>query len=382
MEDPGFYHAFNSEVGMRIRAITVFIPSDPRSVSRAGDLAQTAREVLDSAGYEVQTLRLALPPPEPPVRPEDFLGYAREWEAMAREAGFDYLSLGPLGPLTPSIPRLFAETERTFAALILADREAVTTAARIIRENAEVAPNGFANLRFAALAGVPPLCPFFPAAYHDGGPMALGVATEAADLAVEAARAAQDPAAALAMLQAQVEAAGRRLADLLRPTAAAFAARFAGIDFSLAPFPDPERSIGTAIELLSGVPFGEAGTLAAVAGLATAVQGADFPRTGFCGIMLPVLEDATLAQRAAERRLRLSDLLLCSAVCGTGLDTVPLPGSISEAALARVLEDVRALSTRLGKPLTARLMPIPGREAGDPIRFDFAYFAPSAVMGI
>jgi len=367
---------------MRIRAVTVFIPPDPQEVGRAGALAGAAREALTGAGYEVQTVRLALPPPEPAGAPEDFRRRAREWEARAQEAGFDYLSLGPVGPWGPEIPRLFAETERTFAALDLADREAVRMAAWIIRENAAVAPDGFANLRFAALAGVPPLCPFFPAAYHDGGPMAIALATEAADLAVAAARAAREPAAALAMVQAQVEAIGRALAERLRPVARAFSARFAGIDFSLAPFPEPDRSIGAAVERLSGVPFGEAGTLAAVAGLAAAVQAADFPRTGFCGIMLPVLEDAVLARRAAEGRLRIGDLLLGAAVCGTGLDTVPLPGSVSEEDLARLLDDVRALSARLRKPLTARLMPIPGRAAGDPIRFDFAYLAPSAVMAM
>lgn len=367
---------------MRIRAITVFIPWDSQEIPRAGALAQAARETLTRSGYEIQTMRLALPPREASVEASTFLRQVQEWEAMAREAGFDYLGLGPLGSLASEIPRLFAETERTFAAVMLTDRDAVRIAARIIRENATVAPDGFANLRFAALAGVPPLCPFFPAAYHDGGPMALALATEAADLAVEAVRAARDPAAALAMLQAQVEATGRHLAHLLRPVTQAFSARFAGIDFSLAPFPEPERSIGTAIELLSGVPFGEARTLTAVAGLAAAVQEADFPHTGFCGIMLPVLEDAVLAQRAVERRFRPNDLLLYSAVCGTGLDTLPLPGSVSEEALARLLEDLRALSVRLGKPLTARLMPIPGREPGDPVRFDFAYLAPSAVIAL
>ncbi|MCS7251209.1 MAG: DUF711 family protein [Anaerolineae bacterium] len=367
---------------MRIRAVTVFIPWSRQEVARAGALASAARETLTRASYEVQTVRLALPPLEILKDGTDFLRQAQEWEAMAREAGFDYLSVGPLGPLAIEIPRLFAETERIFASIMLTNNETVRLAARITRENAMVVPDGFANFRLAALAGVPPLSPFFPAAYHDGGPMAIALATEAADLAVEAARTARDPAAALTMLQAQVEATGWYLAHLLRPLVSRFSARFAGIDFSLAPFPEPERSIGTAIEMLSGVPFGKAGTLAAVAGLAAAVQGADFPRTGFCGVMLPILEDAVLARRAAEQHLRVSDLLLYAAVCGTGLDTLPLPGSVSEEALARVLEDLRALSARLGKPLTARLMPIPGREPGDPIEFDFAYFAPSTVMAL
>jgi uncharacterized protein (UPF0210 family) len=69
-----------------------------------------------------------------------------------------------------------------------------------------------------------------------------------------------------------------------------------------------------------------------------------------------------------------------SAVCGTGLDTVPLPGDATPAQVAAVLLDVSVLSLRLNKPLIARLMPIPGKKAGDPTDFDFSYFAPGAVL--
>jgi hypothetical protein len=40
------------------------------------------------------------------------------------------------------------------------------------------------------------------------------------------------------------------------------------------------------------------------------------------------------------------------------------------------------LASRLNKPLTARLMPLPGLAAGDDVTFDFPYFADSRVMGI
>jgi hypothetical protein len=96
--------------------------------------------------------------------------------------------------------------------------------------------------------------------------------------------------------------------------------------------------------------------------------------------MLPVLEDSVLAARAAEGLLSISDLLSYSAVCGVGLDTIPLPGDISQETLTGILLDVAALAVRLDKPLTARLMPMPGLSAGDPIHFDFPYFADSRVM--
>ncbi|MFZ3070691.1 MAG: DUF711 family protein, partial [Anaerolineaceae bacterium] len=99
-------------------------------------------------------------------------------------------------------------------------------------------------------------------------------------------------------------------------------------------------------------------------------------------LMLPVLEDSGLAQRAAEGHLSTSDLLLFSSVCGTGLDVVPLPGNTSAEEIYPVLLDLAALALRLQKPLTARLMPIPGKQAGDLTNFNFEYFANSRVLGL
>jgi hypothetical protein len=75
-----------------------------------------------------------------------------------------------------------------------------------------------------------------------------------------------------------------------------------------------------------------------------------------------------------------SDLLQWSALCGTGLDTVPLPGDVGQNTLAALLFDVAALALRLNKPLSARLMPISGKAAGDLVHFDFAYFTDSRVL--
>jgi len=95
-----------------------------------------------------------------------------------------------------------------------------------------------------------------------------------------------------------------------------------------------------------------------------------------------VLEDTCLATRAAQGVLTVKDLLLYSAVCGTGLDTVPLPGDTTAGQMYAVLLDLAALSQRLDKPLTARLMPVPGKKAGDLTGFAFSYFANSRVLAL
>ena len=157
---------------------------------------------------------------------------------------------------------------------------------------------------------------------------------------------------------------------------------FNGIDFSLAPFPDDAHSLGGAVEKMGVPKIGLHGSLAAAAILTEAVDRADFPHTGFSGFMQPILEDSVLAKRAAEGVLTVKDALLYSAVCGTGLDTVPLAGDLNAEDMTPLLLDISALAMRLDKPLTARLMPIPGKKAGDAAEFDFGFFANSRVMAL
>jgi uncharacterized protein (UPF0210 family) len=89
--------------------------------------------------------------------------------------------------------------------------------------------------------------------------------------------------------------------------------------------------------------------------------------------MLPVMEDAVLAREWAEGHIGMHQLLAYSAVCGTGLDTVPLPGDTSAEVIAGLLLDVATLASRLAKPLSARLFPLPGKQSGDHTTFTSSY---------
>ena len=91
---------------------------------------------------------------------------------------------------------------------------------------------------------------------------------------------------------------------------------------------------------------------------------------GYAGLMLPVLEDTVLARRAGEKRYGVSDVLLYSSICGTGLDVIPLPGDTPLDVISAIVGDVAALSARLTKPLSARLCLVPGKRAGDDASFD------------
>jgi uncharacterized protein (UPF0210 family) len=384
---------------MKIRSITYFlnpnIPSPAAALEQAGDFLTTARPAFESAGYEVQTARLATVPFSrllPHLQLEGLLDLAQSLELSGRSAGYDYISLGPALPDQIAsydlIPQVLAETSQVFMSGMLTtpgggvSLPAVRACAQIIQRAATITPDGFGNLYFAALGNVPPGAPFFPAAYHVGDAPSFALACEAADLAVEAFSTANSLEQARQGLIERMESHASILTEVAHELSEIHAVAFGGIDLTPAPFPEKEHSLGTALERLGLPAVGLHGGVAAAAFLADAIDRAQLPRAGFNGLMLPVLEDATMAERAAEGTLTVRDLLLYSTVCGTGLDTVPLPGDTSVAQLAAILLDLAALSQRLGKPLTARLMPIPGKQAGDPTEFEFGYFANSRVMAL
>jgi uncharacterized protein len=381
---------------MRIRAFTCFYNPGAsyadQTLERLGELARQAGKEFSQAGYEVQSARLATTPFStlcPSGCLDSGVTLARNLEAKSKEQGFAYLSLGPALPdqleSYPLIPKMLAATENVFLDGIMTTPQgevslpAIKACAHIIHENAGIKPNGFANLNFSALANVPPFTPFYPAAYSDGNQPAFALAIEGADLAVTAFSTAKSLTEARQMLLEALQQHTQKLAALCNDLVIRFKVEFKGIDCSLAPFPEEWCSIGHALEALGVPALGQAGSLAMAAFLADTLDQGQWPRAGFNGLMLPVLEDGTLAERSGNS-LTLKDMLMFSAVCGTGLDTVPLPGDVSEEQLVAVLLDVATLALRLNKPLTARLMPIPGKKAGERTEFQFDYFANGKVM--
>lgn len=382
---------------MKIRAITYFCnlksPPDEKALKQAGEFLTKAKSAYEAADYAVQTVRLAAIP-FPRLLGEkginDLPTFANQFAKAIKEVGISYASLGPALPDFPKsyevIPEAIAASKDIFFGGAMTDGNkihlsAVKACAEVIVKCAPLEPNGFANLRFAALANVRAGAPFFPAAYHDSNEPAFAIAVESADVAVNAFSGQPSLDKGRSVFAAEIARHGQAIARIAESLIADLQSpKFLGIDFSLAPFPDDAHSLGNAVESMGVPKVGLHGSLAAAAILTEAIERADFPHVGFNGFMQPVLEDSVLAKRAAEGTLTVKDALLYSAVCGTGLDTVPLPGDTTAEEIAPLLLDLCALSLRLDKPLTARLMPLPGKRAGDLTEFDFAFFANSRVM--
>lgn len=383
---------------MKIRAITVFVDLFPEDIetplARAATFLHAAHYSYQQAGIAVQSRRIATQPfprmrsPHGPAGMPDLAVRLRE-ECTAY--GIDYIALGPVSvgddpDYVDAIPDMLRAASGVFTSINVAsarqgiDLGLLRHSAETIRAVSTVTPDGLSNLYLAAIANCGPGSPFFPAAFHGGGAARFALAIEAADLAVLAFQDAPSPEEAVQRLSHMAQDSAVQLTNVAQELAAEHGVVFGGLDFSLAPYPGEGSSLGAALECL-GVRLGGAGVVAAASLVMNAIEAANIPRCGFSGLMLPVLEDTLLGQRAAEGALHLNDLLLYSAVCGTGLDCIPLPGDIAPDALTAILLDVAALALRLNKPLTARLMPLPGKVAGDEVTFpDFEYFVPSQVM--
>jgi hypothetical protein len=153
---------------------------------------------------------------------------------------------------------------------------------------------------------------------------------------------------------------------------------YEGIDAT--PAPGGDVSIAAAMESFLGGPFGSSGTLTASGIITRAVQSTPIKHAGYSGLMIPVMEDKVLARRWAEGTFTLDSILAYSAVCAGGVDTVPLPGDITEQQIARILGDVAWLAYRWNKPLAARLLPAPGKRAGDSTAFTNAALTNTVVQ--
>jgi len=94
------------------------------------------------------------------------------------------------------------------------------------------------------------------------------------------------------------------------------------------------------------------------------------------------MEGKRLAQRWAESAYNTDSLFAYSAVCGTGLDTIPLHGDISEAQLTRIFGDVASLAWKWHKPLSARLQLVLGMKDGEQTEFSDPYLFNTTVHAL
>ena len=240
--------------------------------------------------------------------------------------------------------------------------------AALIRYVTDHSVHSQGKFNFTGTAMLKPLGPFYPGTFHTGAGKQFSLGFEGANVVREVfARTHGDFNASVAELTKQLTVHSKIGESIGEKVAAATGWAFMGVDPTPAPLGDV--SIGTAMETYTGAKFGSSGTMTAALIITTAVKAVPVKQIGYSGLMVPVMEDKGLAKRWAEGTYNIDDLLAYSAVCGTGLDTIPLPGDVSEEQIARILGDVASLAWKWHKPLSARLLPVKGVKAGATTEF-------------
>jgi uncharacterized protein (UPF0210 family) len=374
----------------KVRAITGFITIDaksyPSQIEETVKFLSQVRDAVKAAGYEVSGIRISTQP-----FPAFTRGLSHE-EALKVLRGINDLAgklhfapnVGPAmvndnddtKPVDLIAEVLATPGNRLNANIVTAGDDgihwnAVHQAARIIKAVGARSPHGQGNFNFAAIAMLKPYGPFYPGAWHPGGgPRSFAIGLEAANVVMDVFAHEHDPrttgkalTSALSLHMRAVEAAAMKAASGSGWT-------YAGIDPT--PAPGGAVSIGAAIESFIGAPFGSPGTETAAGIITRAVKDVPVKQTGYSGLMIPVLEETVLTKRWTEGTYGLDSILAYSAVCAGGVDTVPLAGDTSEDAIARIVGDVATLAFKWNKPLAARLLPAPGKKAGEMTEFSGA----------
>ena len=371
----------------KVRAITAFVRLEPATstdqITEALRVLRAVQAQFADVGYETETLRIVTQPLAELVQgqPESqALAYLRRLDELADRENF-LPNVGPAMLRDTDDPRTVGLLQKALAALphiqastIIADDagihwKVIHETAALVHALAEHSPDDQANFRFAATAMLKPYGPFYPGAYHTGAGKQLSIGFEGANVVQEVfARTRGDFSSSVAELTRQLAVHSRIAEEIGQRVAAANGWQFMGVDPT--PAPMGTISIGTAIETYTGAKFGSSGTMTAALAITTAVKAVPVRQIGYSGLMVPVLEDQLLARRWAEGTYDTDSLLAYSAVCSTGLDTVPLPGSITAAQLERIYGDVAALAWKWHKPLSARLQPVAGKGPGDQTTFN------------
>jgi uncharacterized protein len=371
----------------KIRAITAFVRVDRsqslQPVQDALPVLRRAKATFEKAGYEIQTLRITTQPFVDYTAnhsTSDNVAFFKSLDALAEKESFLF-NIGPLTLgtssdtgnvelLTELLPSARANTTVVVADESGVNWSAIRAAAQIIKYLEDHSRNGTSNFNFAAAAMVPPNVPFYPGSNHNGPGRQFAVGWEAGNFVTDVLKGTSgDWPRARTSLSEAFEQQARAVDAIATQLEEDAGWKYMGLDPT--PAPNGDSSIGAAIEELTAAKFGSSGTLTAAALITEAERSVTVKRIGYSGLMLPVLEDPILAQRWAEETFDLDSLLAYSAVCGTGLDAIPLPGDVTQAQLERIIGDMASLAFKWKKPLTARLIPAPGKKAGDRTNFDF-----------
>lgn len=366
---------------------------------RAERLAPVAREIERTYGVPIVNTRVSLTPLAlvvPSAEVEAFLEAARQVDAAAGEVGVNFVggftALVPKGAtavdraLLAAIPEALSTTERLCASVAVASTraginlDACRDLGEILKKTAALTADrdGIGCAKLVVFANPVEDNPFMAGAFFGpgepesailvgvSGPGAVRRALEALPGDADLGQVAEAVKKTAFKITRMGELVGRQMARRL-------GVEFGILDLSLAPTPAEGDSVGQILEAMGLARPGAPGSTAALMLLNDAVKkGGAFASSsvgGLSGAFIPVSEDAAMIRAAAEGALTLEKLEALTSVCSVGLDMVAVPGDTPPETLAAIVADEMAIGVANAKTTAVRIIPAPGKRAGDRVQF-------------
>jgi len=333
------------------------------------------------------------------LAPAEMVELAHTLDAVAREINVDFIggfsALVEKGmargdrSLIAAIPEALATTERLCASVNVAstragiNMDAVILMGQTIKRAAGLTADrdGSACTKLCVFANIPEDIPFMAGAYLgigeadaviNVGVSGPGVVKKAIDRAL-----VSNPGMDLGDISELIKRTAykvTRVGELIgREVAQQLQIPFGVVDLSLAPTPNVGDSVGEIFQSLGLLAIGVPGTTAALALLNDAIKkGGAFASArvgGLSGAFIPVSEDLNISEAARKGHLCLEKLEAMTCVCSVGLDMVAIPGDTSAETLSAIMADEMAIGVINNKTTATRLIPVPGKKAGDQATF-------------
>ncbi|HNY17205.1 MAG TPA: PFL family protein [Treponemataceae bacterium] len=360
----------------------------------AGRLVSVGRDIEAEFGVPIINKRISVTPISLVAEPSDetdFTPWAKTLDEVANELEVDFvggfsalvqkgMTSGDLR-LIESIPRALAETGRVCSSINLGttkngiNMDAVKRMGAIIKAAADATADrdGLGCAKLVVFCNAPEDNPFMAGAFHGVGEGEAVLSVGVSGPGVVKAACEQYRGAPLDVLADGIKKTAFKITRMGQLVGQEAARRldvpFGILDLSLAPTPAVGDSVARILEEMGLESAGAPGTTAALAMLTDMVKkGGVMASTnvgGLSGAFIPVSEDEGMVAAVRAGSINLEKLEAMTCVCSVGLDMIAIPGDVSAETISGIIADEMAIGMVNNKTTAVRLIPVPGKKAGE-----------------
>ena len=364
----------------------------------AGKLVRVGQDIEKEYGVPIINKRISVTPialVAGASGEKSYVEYCRTLDKCAKELGVNFIggfsALVKKG-ITPadrilidSIPEALATTNFVCSSINVGttkngiNMDAVKLMGETIKKTAEVSRNCEINgcAKLVVFTNAPEDNPFMAGAFHGPGEgdAVINVGVSGPGVILAAAREYKGrPINELADGIKKMAFKITRMGQMVGTEAAKrLGVNFGILDLSLAPTPEVGDSVARILEEIGLEGAGAPGTTAALAMLTDMVKkGGVMASTnvgGLSGAFIPVSEDEGMINAVKQHSITLEKLEAMTCVCSVGLDMIAIPGDTPATTISGIMADEMAIGMVNNKTTAVRLIPAPGKKAGEWVEF-------------